>query len=166
MDGATPSGTSLAVELLLRVDRFMGKSERTEAALRALSREAGGMQRFPSAFGSLLSSLGSHFSPPVDVALLGRKADPAFQEMLRTVHGVYLPNRIVVGGEPDTLPAVPQLQGKTAQEGRATAFVCQGYACGPPLHRPHELREELESATNPEPDPSARPHPGGNSTKR
>ncbi|MCJ7627482.1 MAG: thioredoxin domain-containing protein, partial [Longimicrobiales bacterium] len=71
MDNATPSGTSLAVELLLRASAIFGIDEYRQVALRTLVREAGNMARYPSAFGRLLSTLSLSSGTPLEVVLVG-----------------------------------------------------------------------------------------------
>ncbi|HSR41820.1 MAG TPA: thioredoxin domain-containing protein, partial [Longimicrobiales bacterium] len=71
MDNPTPSGTSLAVELLLRGALVLGREEWRDVAERALAREAGAMERYPLAFGSLLSALDFSLAAPVEVAIVG-----------------------------------------------------------------------------------------------
>ncbi len=58
MDNATPSGNSLAAELLLRAGHLFGEARLPRMSReRVLAREAGAMRRFPTAFGRLLSAL-------------------------------------------------------------------------------------------------------------
>ncbi|MFH1763757.1 MAG: thioredoxin domain-containing protein [Gemmatimonadota bacterium] len=75
MDNATPSGTSLAVELLLRASAIFGIDAYRQVAVRTLVREAESLARYPSAFGRLLSALSLSSAPPLEVVLLeGREA--------------------------------------------------------------------------------------------
>jgi uncharacterized protein len=144
MDNATPSGNSLAVEHLLRAAAFTGSKELREPALRTLVREGGSMRRFPSAFGRLLSASTLHVDPPVEVVLLGHPGEADLGEMLRAANEIYLPNRVVSGGDPAKLPPFPLFQGREPRDGRVTAYVCRHFACSAPLHDPRALREELE----------------------
>jgi hypothetical protein len=57
MDNATPSGNSLAAELLARAGHLLGEARYTEVARRAVAREAEVMARYPTAFGRLLGVL-------------------------------------------------------------------------------------------------------------
>jgi uncharacterized protein YyaL (SSP411 family) len=144
MDNATPSGNSLAVELLLRSARLWEDEGYETVALRALSREMEPMKRFPSAFGRLLSVLSLALKPPVEVSLLGDPNDPSLRTLLRTAHALYIPTRVVVGGDPSTLPEIPMLEGREPVEGGVTAYVCREYACTPPIQDPMELAEQLD----------------------
>jgi uncharacterized protein len=144
MDNATPSGNSLAVELLLRAAAFTGSEGLREPALRTLIREAGSMRRFPSAFGRLLSALTLQLDPPVEVVLLGEPGEAGLKEMLGAAHEIYLPNRVVGGGDPEGLPPFPLFQGREPRNGKATAYVCRHFTCSAPIHDSRALREELE----------------------
>ena len=148
MDNATPAGSSLAVELLLRTHAIFGIDRHREVALAALAREGEALARFPSAFGRLLHCLGSSQAPPVEVVLLGRGVDEGMGELLELVHKRYLPHRIVVGGDPDHLPSLPLLQGREARGPKATAYVCRDLSCSPPLHDPASLQQELDRETS------------------
>ncbi len=147
MDNATPSGNSLAVELLLRSHAVFGIEEHRRVAVAALAREAEALARFPSAFGRLLSCLGQSLTPPIEVVLLGKAGHSGLGKLLEVVHDRYLPDRIVVGGDPDHTPPLPLLEGRGAQGPGATAYVCRNLACSPPLHDPGALERELDEAT-------------------
>jgi len=143
MDNATPSGNSLAVELMIRAGRTFGEDRYLNAAERAMEAEKGAMTRFPSAFGRLLSALASHLDAPLEVVLLGSPGSPEVEPMLREVHRPFVPNKIVLGGMPAFLPPLPLLEGRTPREGRPTAYVCRNFACSPPIQDPEELAREM-----------------------
>ena len=143
MDNATPSGNSLAVELLMRAGRVFGVDRYLELAEQALGEEEGEMGRLPSAFGRLLSLLTSHLSIPLEVVLLGSPEAPGMKAMLLETHRPYVPNKVVLGGEPSSLPPLPLLEGRTMREGQATAYICRDYTCGRPIVDAMELASEM-----------------------
>ena len=53
---------------------------------------------------------------------------------------------VVAGGDPDSLPPLPLLEGREAVGGRATAFVCRDFTCSLPIHDPAGLSRELDGA--------------------
>ncbi len=143
MDNATPSGNSLAVELLLGVARLTEDEGLGDKALQAMVHELDGMRRFPSAFGRLLSALSLFLDSPLEIVLLGDPEDPLVREMIRAVHAPFLPERALVGGVASRLPPLPLLEGRLPRDGRPTAYVCRDRVCGPPLHGAEDLRAEL-----------------------
>jgi uncharacterized protein YyaL (SSP411 family) len=145
-DNAAPSGTSVATDVLLRLSLLLGRDDyraRAEAVLDSLS---GGMERVPGAFGRLLAALDFHLSRPREVAIVGDPASPDTQALIDAVYARYLPNKVVVGRAPEDEEApglVPLLAERKAREGRATAYVCEGYACQNPTTDPEELAGQL-----------------------
>ena len=144
MDNATPSGNSLAVELLLRTGHLFGEERHWEVASRVLEKERGAMEAYPTAFGHLLSALDRQESAPLEVTLLGTPGESDLRALLREAWRPYLPNRVVPGGDPEILPPLPLLEGREAREGRATAYVCRAMTCSAPILDPEGLREEME----------------------
>ena len=147
-DGATPSGTSLAVDLLLRTGRLFDEPRYLEVVTHTLVRESPAMERFPAGFGRLLSVLDSYLAEPVEVAIIASQDDPAADALHQVVLRRYLPNRVVVGGtftEVEDGFALPLLEGKSARDGVATAYVCRGRSCSEPITDPDVLARELDS---------------------
>ena len=149
MDNATPSGNSLAVELLLRTAHLFGDERHREVALGVLVREAGSMARFPSAFGRLLSAVDRTVAPSVEIAIVGERDDPATRDLLRAALEPYLPNRTMAGATAGEVVdhELPVLENREAQGGNPTAYVCESYACRAPVSSPDALLQQLRSLT-------------------
>jgi uncharacterized protein YyaL (SSP411 family) len=60
----------------------------------------------------------------------------------RVVRGAHRPHVVVAGGEGDG-GVVPLLEGRGSVEGRAAAYVCEGFACRAPVTGPDELAAAL-----------------------
>jgi uncharacterized protein YyaL (SSP411 family) len=149
MDNATPSGTSLTAELLVRAGHLFDESRYAEAAARAVAREAAAMERYPTAFGRLLGVVDRMEAPPVEVAIVGRRSDQATRALLGTASAPFHRNRTVVGCEPgDATALVPLLKGKDAPGGVSTAYVCHAYACRAPVTDPASLAAALGEASS------------------
>jgi len=143
MDNATPSGTSLAVELMLRSATVFGTAEYRQAAVDSLRSEAPIMARYPVGFGRMLSNVDRLLSTAVEVALLGAPNDPRTRALQAAVLEPFIPNRIIVGAEDDDLRELPLLEGRSAENGSPTAFVCRNYVCQLPVTEPDALRDQL-----------------------
>jgi uncharacterized protein len=147
-DNAAPSGTSVATDVLLRLSLLLDREDyraRAESVLEGLS---GGMERLPGAFGRLLAALDFHLSRPREIAIIGDPASPDTQALIDAVYARYLPNKVVAGRAPEDDEAtglVPLLAEREARGGRATAYVCEGYACQNPTSDPEELAGQLVS---------------------
>ena len=145
MDNATPSGNSLAVELLIRSAHLFGEERHRVIAHRVLDREAGLMARLPAAFGRLLGALDRTVADPVEIVIVGARDDVRTLELLETALSRYMPNRIIAGSDPseDLSHSLPVLEGRDRGTEPA-AYVCERYACKAPVSDAMALAEQLD----------------------
>jgi len=158
MDNATPSGNSLAAELLLRAGHLFGEERYREVAERVTAREVAVMARFPTAFGRLLSVVDRAAAAPVEVAIVGAPDAGDTRALLRAALGPFHRNRTVLGRDPeDPDDGIPLLEGRGTVEGKATAYRCHGYTCDAPVTDPEALAAGMDAAAR---GAAARRHPG------
>ncbi len=147
-DNAVPSGTSVAIDWLLRLAVVLGEERYEATALAALRPMADLMQRYPSGFGRYLSALDFHLGPTAEIALVWRDRDrAALVPLLATVFGRYQPNRVLVGtreGDP-AAAGLPLLAERATVAGKPTAYVCQHYVCQQPVTDPEALASQLDA---------------------
>ena len=147
-DSAMPSGNSVATEVLFRLALLLDREDyraRAEAVLEELS---GGMEKLPGGFGRLLAALDFYLSRPREVVIVGDPASPDTQALVDAVYASYLPNKVVAGRAPEdeeVAGLVPLLADRPTRDGRATAYVCEGYACQMPATEPEVLARQLVS---------------------
>ncbi len=146
-DNATPSGSSAAVMALLRLAELTGEARYREVAGRALAAMADYMARVPLGFGHLLCALDFALATPVEVAIVGDPSSGDTRALLRIVNHAYLPNAVLAfqaaDGAGDESRVIPLLEGRTARDGRATAYVCERLACRQPVTEPAPLAGQL-----------------------
>ena len=121
-DHPIPSGNSSAAYGLLRLAALTGEHDyeaRAESVLRLLHELA---PKHPQAFGHLLQALDFRLAQVKEVALVGDELRP----LERVVRDAFRPHLVLAGGEPD---GVPLLEGREPVDGRATAYVCEHFAC-------------------------------------
>jgi len=145
-DNATPSGTSLAVELLLHLAELQHDSDLRRRAAFTLETLAEAAAKHPSAFGHLLGSVDMELNGAIQIALVGNHDDAAFQALERVVGEQYVPSMVLAGGEPGAHGSVQLLEGRTPRDGKPAAYVCRGYTCDAPTTDPSELARQLDSA--------------------
>ena len=73
---------------------------------------------------------------------MGDPAAADFRALDRAAAEQYVPSLVLAGGAPDD--GVALLEGRTARDGRATAYVCRNYACDEPATSRETLIEQLE----------------------
>ena len=147
-DNAVPSGTSLAVDLELRLAELLGDAARRERAMHVLASLSEPVARYASAFGHLLGAADMAVHGAVEVALAGDPAADDFRALADAVGAEYVPSLIIAGGTPRTdAPAdIALLAEKIPRDNRATAYVCRQYLCDEPTTEPSALPAQLERA--------------------
>jgi uncharacterized protein len=144
-DNAVPSGSSVAIETLLRLKVLTGEAPYEAKALSALRAMADLMSRHPSGFGRFLCAHDFNLGPVVEIAVVAPAGDGR-EALLREVFARYLPNRVVAGvtdGDDKAAAGIPLLEGRRAVAGHATAFVCRNYACELPATDAATLAQQL-----------------------
>jgi uncharacterized protein YyaL (SSP411 family) len=145
-DNAIPSGTSLAIELLLHLAELQHDSDYRRRAVFALETLAEPMSKFPLGFGHLLGCADMEVNGAIEIALIGDPVDNGFGALERAVAGRYVPALVLAGGMPRRESPVRLLDERSLIDGKATAYVCRGYTCDKPVTQPAELSDQLESA--------------------
>jgi uncharacterized protein YyaL (SSP411 family) len=156
-DNAIPSGNAVAASVLLQLSILVGPSGdggQAEAYFRhavdTLRLMSESMARYPRAFGHALSALDAYLASTKELVIIGDPQEAATQALLGTIHGRYLPNKVLVVARPDQVNGlsqrIPLLAGRTQIDGATTAYVCKNYACQLPVTEPQALRMLLEAA--------------------
>jgi len=152
-DSPTPSGNGLMVESLARLYWLTGEDryrQRAEAAVAAFAGETA-RNIFPL---STLLNANALLQEGVLVVLAGDDG-----RLRRAVERVSLPNRVLLPlAASEALPPGHAAAGKTAIEGRPTAYVCRGPVCSLPVTDPDALEALLLEGRDPAP---FRAGPGG-----
>ena len=145
-DNATPSGNSVAADVLLRLGVLTSNQDYQRRATTILRLTANGMLRYPSGFGRVLCTLDFHLDTPKEIALIGVADSPQTISLAREIWSRYLPNKVVALAAPkDDLAAntIRLLQGRMAVGGQPTAYVCEHFTCKSPVTSPAELAIQL-----------------------
>jgi hypothetical protein len=137
-DNATPSGTSLAVDLLLQLGDLTNDTAMRERAEWVLTTLAEPMAQHGPAFGYALNAADQAVNGATQIALVGDPTTARFHALDTTVATTYVPALVLAGG-PSAPTDVALLEGRPAILGRPTAYVCHGYVCDRPVTEPDEL---------------------------
>jgi len=155
-DGARPSGNAAAVALLLRLHALTDQVRYRDAAAHTLEALAHVFANSVMSAPALAAGLEAYIDTFKQVlVLVPPGADP--EPLLTTVVRSYTPNRTLVvspTGEAlvELARSIPALAGKTASDGRATAFVCEEHVCRPATTDPQVLAASLASVMPLPPD--------------
>ncbi|HKY98173.1 MAG TPA: thioredoxin domain-containing protein [Gemmatimonadaceae bacterium] len=143
-DNAMPSGTSMAVELLLWLSELKHDADMRRRATFVLETLASPMIQYPSAFGHMLGALDMTVNGAVEVAIAGTPGSGDFQALVHETAVNYVPSMVLAGG--NDLQAIALMEGRGASNGTATAYVCRSYACDEPTSSPKVLAAQLQNA--------------------
>jgi hypothetical protein len=148
VDNATPSGNSVATDVLLRLHALTGEERYYTLAETILLVLREGMARQPLAFGHLLGALERTISRPQEVAIIGDPGDPRTRALLVQVRQRFLPHTVLAGAASDRAAAeaattIPLLADRIQIDGRPTAYVCEGFACQMPVTEPDALAASI-----------------------
>ncbi|MBM4465669.1 MAG: thioredoxin domain-containing protein [Chloroflexi bacterium] len=144
-DNAVPSGNAMAAVGLLRLAGLAVEPRYAELARRSLVQMQPLLAQYPLGFGQWLIALDYVLAPPHEIAIVGDPEAADTRALLDVCATGYHPHQIVALGTPDPeASTVPLSQGRSQIGGRATAYVCAGSTCRPPVTDPAALRALLE----------------------
>jgi uncharacterized protein YyaL (SSP411 family) len=148
-DNAIPCGSSMAVDVLLRLAVITGDGDLERRASVALRGVRQLMMTFPTAAGTWLGALDFYLSRPKEIVIVGERESEGVDALLSEVHKNYLPNRVLLGSPNgddiarDINDRSPLLLDKLQINGMATAYVCENYVCQLPVTEPLALAKQL-----------------------
>ena len=130
-DNATPSGNSVAADVLLRMAAILDRPNYRENAERILVKVSTFMRQHPSGVGRALAAADFYVGPSKEIALVGKP--DAFLARLRKR---YLPRTVVAAGSGSRIAL---LRDRPMVDGKPTAYVCENFACKRPVTDPAAL---------------------------
>jgi hypothetical protein len=130
-DGVIPSGNSLAALSLYRLAEWTGDQLYRKRAAEILKAFSALLSQGPMNYPLMLQAFQFDFYGPAEVLVVGPKNES--NEMLRSIRKTFLPGKVLVFAEEnqvkDLTNLIPWVEGRTAQGGKPTAYVCRNYQC-------------------------------------
>ncbi|HYV45211.1 MAG TPA: thioredoxin domain-containing protein [Myxococcaceae bacterium] len=157
-DGVEPSGNAVAIRNLIRLAELTEDEHWRTQAMNALRGTSAALQRGVAAEW-LLGSLDAALDAPPEIVVVAPRggSTAAFESVLAKT---FVPNRTVLLTTEGAAPISPLAEGKIAQRGQTTAYVCRHRVCDRPATDPAVFQQQL---SEPEPlftDHSPEPLPG------
>ena len=99
----------------------------------------------------MLCALDALLAPPKQLVIAGSLARKDTETMVKAFHAMYQPNTLLLladeqGNSPFLEKKVPVLESLRPIEGKATAYVCENFACKLPTTDMDEMIELLSSS--------------------
>ncbi|MBP2656464.1 MAG: cellobiose 2-epimerase [Firmicutes bacterium] len=146
-DGALPSGNSVAALALLKLARLKNSKKLTDLAEKTLMAFQSTTEAYPQAYTFFLLAVDYHLEPPRQVVVAGTRGDTTTEKMLRILGASFLPTTDVLLNDGDNASMIaellPHIADKGLVEGRASAYVCNNFACQAPVSEVKQLEELL-----------------------
>jgi uncharacterized protein len=148
-DGAEPAGSSVALGNAVRLATLTDDEHWRAIVDRALGYYLPGMEAQPMGMAHALLAVDFLAGPIHEVVLALPASDRstrALEDVLRTS---FCPRHVLLAGQPGSSNwqalerHIPLLAGKLAQDGRATAYVCQQGRCDLPTTDPARLAQQI-----------------------
>ena len=147
-DNAIPSGNSVAMLNLLRLNRITANID-LEAKAAAISRTfAGEVKQAPSGHAELMAALDFGIGPSYEVVIAGNSQADDTRAMLRALRKQFVPNKVVIlkpteQNAPEITRLAEFTKYQNSRDGKATAYVCLNYNCKLPTTDPGKMLELL-----------------------
>lgn len=148
-DGAVPSGNSMAALLMVRILKMTDDAS-LEAKLEKLTASnSAALHQHPVAHPQYLSVLEFTQGPSREIVFAGDSASLEFQNLLKIVHGVFDPNRVLLYHPSNTADTAriekiaPFTKGQNPSNGKAAVYVCRDKVCQLPVTRASDLERLL-----------------------
>ncbi len=139
-DGAEPSGNSVAALALFKLGAITDRADYRQAAEKTLRLFAARLRRQPQAVPYLLLAFDFSLEDPRRAVVAGDAAKPDALALLRAVHSVFQPDKVVLGTTGAVEPFAKTLPAKDG----AVVYLCTGTACLPPTRDTAKVKEMLK----------------------
>ena len=148
-DGAIPSANSVAALNFIRLAGLTGDETLTNLTQQQMQAFGGAIKETPPGHSFFLMAAYLKETPATEVTIVGDPEKADTKEMLTILTRDFRPELLVTIKQSGTTgeklaQLVPIIKDRNAVDGKATAYVCQNYACKPPVTDPKELEALLK----------------------
>ncbi len=148
-DGATPSGNSVQALNLIRLARITGNSELEKDAEAQLRAFAGSVSNYPKAYSYFLMAVQFALGPTKEIVITGEEDKSDTIAMLQTLRSNFLTDTVLifnaVGDKSKDLAHIaPFVKNQKQIDGKATAYICENYACHAPVTNLENISHLIE----------------------
>ena len=141
-DDAVPNANAVMISNLVALSLLTGKAAYMERAQEIPAAFGGDLAKNPLGHCGLLACA-LDLVAPQHVVVIDPAASAGAAPLARAMFGVSLPGAVLQVLAEDQVPAAGPLAGKTAADGKPTAYACLGPQCSLPVTEPDALRALL-----------------------
>jgi uncharacterized protein YyaL (SSP411 family) len=148
-DGALPSGNSIALSNLLRLERITANKDLGSKAKLLIQAFAGTLEEVPSGYTQFLASLYISLTPTTEIVIVGNPQAEDTRRMLSILGSTFLPDTVTLfkdSTEDNNIleELAPYTANYSSLAGKATAYVCRNFSCKSPTTDPDQVINFLQ----------------------
>jgi len=146
-DGAEPCNNSVAALNLLRLSQITGNQEYRTLAEKIFKFFANILNTSPIVVPQMCVAIDFYLQSPKHIIIVGKKGSPDTMEMLHEVHKNLMPNKVLLLLDDESRKylgdMLPFTKDMTMIGNKATAYVCENFACQLPVNTVGGLVQHL-----------------------
>ncbi len=147
-DGVIPSGNSAAAFALLKLGKLTMNQYFTEQGGKVLESFSRQLKQSSGYSSEMLTALNFWLGPTQEIVIAGNADAADTQQMLKLIRNKFLPNAVILLHQQEKNDSaidktIPFIENLTVAEGKATAYVCENYACNRPVNNIDDLDKIL-----------------------
>ena len=143
-DNAQPAGSSVLVDVHLRLGALLGDPSHRDRAERILALFTPRAEQAPTGYGELLRGLERLLAGPVEVAVVGPADAPQTQALVAAYRSRWRPGSVLAAGDEAT-SYPPLLEGRGLIDGAPAGYICRDFACERPVSDAGEFAALLDA---------------------
>ena len=150
-DGAEPSAASVTVRNLIRLSQLTSDAAYLSRAQRTFERYGPGLGQVVRVMPFMMANLALWRARRTEIVLVGTPGSADLAALEAIVNRHYLPWAVTITLDASATAPRPLLwlSAMTMRDGRATAYVCEDFACQAPVTDPAALERQLADAAAP-----------------
>lgn len=145
--GAIPSGNAVSALNLVRLHRITARpefEERFHALIQGFGKQ---IAQSPSSFPLVMTALHFQHGSSKEIVISGDLEAPDTLAMLAAIRTPFLPNKVIVfrppGEDSPITKLAPYTETQLPIDGKATAYVCENFACNLPTTDLAKMKEQI-----------------------
>uniref|UniRef100_A0A672PXK6 Spermatosis associated 20 n=1 Tax=Sinocyclocheilus grahami TaxID=75366 RepID=A0A672PXK6_SINGR len=146
-DGAEPSANSVSAMNLLRLSHHTGRQDWIQRSQQLLTAFSDRLIKVPVALPDMVRSVMAQHYTLKQIVICGQPDAEDTASLISCVNSLFLPHKVLMLADGNTegflYQRLPILSTLVSQDGKATAYVCENFACALPVTCPQELRRLL-----------------------
>jgi uncharacterized protein YyaL (SSP411 family) len=144
-DGSVPSGASVALMNLLRLEKLTGEESYRQSARTILRLYGEYLVKGPSEFANSLCALDFYLHAIKEIVVVSQPGQNV-GDVLFPIFAEFDPDKVVLVTDTESMKGLtsPLIEGRTAEGGKPTVYVCENFTCKQPIVEAEQIPAALK----------------------